>query len=138
MWGLIIAYSSITAFNVVVKKIKENNSKNNFIKNMESKGYDVNEEYVNLIFKYFENNDDMLLYETESILNFIPIGNIFMMYFNAEYLLGNKVNAMHYKYFEECDKDNKEELIKKGIIKENIEKKQMIKYQEAALKKLEE
>ena len=51
---LLLEYVGISAFNSIVPIIKKNRARKNIIKMFEDNGYDVDEHYIDIIFKKYK------------------------------------------------------------------------------------
>ena len=145
---LLLEYVGISAFNSIVPIIKKNRARRNIIKMFEDNGYDVDEHYIDIIFKKYKPDryQSEQLYEEASFYDiafrYLPGFQLYNLVMNTKYLTGdysNTINHFYDSYWDikqyehdhvidclECDK----------VLKNNPEKKRLCEDKKKAMELL--
>lgn len=133
MLEFFIAMGAVSLTNLVARTIKCDIAKKKAIRMFEDNGYDVNKQFSSIILDYIKDEDEAMKIFCEMFLGVLPITNIYYLLLNIKYLCGDHSKQKYYddlSNWENWLKDGRagiNSLIEKDVIKENKEKKEILK-----------
>ena len=143
-------YGGISSLNYIIPLIKKRRAKKEIIRMFEENGYDVDEHYINILFKKYDIYKNKYVYEDMISAEkkywrraFISFSNLYDLGINIQYLLGDYSNIYNRRWedyydFKSYTEDFTLECLEcDKIIKTNPFKMQYVKDKEIAKKELE-